>query len=86
VKAAKSGWLQSRQASRAQDNELAGRLANYLFLTRTLAWDAELEKKIDALMPEQIVAAMRRHLEPKKLTIIKAGDFAKAQQQKAEPN
>ena len=86
VKAAKSGWLQSRQVSRAQDNELAGRLANYLFLNRTLTWDAELEKKIDALTPEQIVTAMRRHIDPKKLTIIKAGDFAKAQQQKPAPN
>jgi zinc protease len=81
VKAAKSGWLQSRQVSRAQDGELANRLANYLFLNRTLAWDAELETKIESLTPEQIVAAMRRHIDPGKLTIIKAGDFTKAQQQ-----
>jgi zinc protease len=86
VKAAKSGWLGSRQVSRAQDNELASRLANYLFLKRTMAWEAEFEKKIEALTPEQIVAAMRRHIDPKKLTIIKAGDFAKAQQQKAATN
>jgi zinc protease len=78
VKAAKSGWLQSRQVSRAQDNELAGALATGLYLNRTLAWDAELEKKIEALTPEQIVAAMRKHIDPAKITIIKAGDFAKA--------
>ena len=60
---------------------MANRLANYLFLNRTLAWDAEVEKKIEALTPEQIVAAMRKHIDPNKLTIIKAGDFAKAGQQ-----
>ena len=78
MKAAKSGWLQSRQVSRAQDNELVGRLSNYLFLNRTLAWDDAFEKKVTALTPDEIVAAMRRHLDPSKITIIKAGDFAKA--------
>ncbi|HYY41549.1 MAG TPA: pitrilysin family protein, partial [Pyrinomonadaceae bacterium] len=58
VEAAKSGYLQSRQVSRAQDNELAGRLNNYLFLGRTLQWDADLEARIKALTPEQINAAM----------------------------
>ncbi len=80
VKAAKSGWLKSRQVSRAQDNELANALINGLFLDRTLAWDAEIEKKVEALTPEQILAAMRKHIDPAKITIIKAGDFAKAAQ------
>ena len=77
VEAAKSGYLQSRQVSRAQDNELAGRLNNYLFFGRTLQWDADLDAKLQALTPEQIVAAMRRHMDPSKITIVKAGDFAK---------
>jgi zinc protease len=46
---AKSGWLQSRSVARAQDNELVGNLAHYLFVGRTLAWDADLEKKVMAL-------------------------------------
>jgi zinc protease len=77
IAAAKSGWLQSRQVSRAQDNELAARLNNYLFLGRTLTWDEELERKVAALTPEQINAAMRRYIDPSKLIIIKSGDFAK---------
>jgi len=77
VEAAKSGYLQSRQVSRAQDNELAGRLNNYLFIGRTLQFDADLDAKLQALTPEQIIAAMRRHIDPAKITIIKAGDFAK---------
>jgi zinc protease len=78
VAAAKSGYLQSQQLNRAQDAGLGRRLASYRFLNRTLAWDADLEKRIAALTPDEIVAAMRRHIDPSKLTIIKAGDFAKA--------
>lgn len=80
VEAAKSGWLQSRQLSRAQDRELSGRLNNYLFLNRTIAWDADFENKIKALTPEQINAAMRKYMTPENITIIKAGDFAKAKE------
>ena len=36
------------------------------------------EKKIAALTPDQINAAMRRYIDPAKITIVKAGDFAKA--------
>jgi zinc protease len=78
VKEAKSGYLQNAQVGRAQDQPLAGKLAGYLFLDRTLAWDADLEKKIAALTPEDIVTALRRHVDPSKITIIKAGDFDKA--------
>jgi zinc protease len=78
VKAAKSGWLQARQVSRAQDAELAGKLSSYLFLNRMLVWDDAFEKKVTALTPNEIVAAMRRHIDPSKITIIKAGDFSKA--------
>ncbi|HEY2972494.1 MAG TPA: pitrilysin family protein [Pyrinomonadaceae bacterium] len=78
VEGAKSGYLQSRQVSRAQDNELVGRLNNYLFLNRTLQWDADFEAKIRALTPEQISVVMRRWIDPAKMTFIKAGDFAKA--------
>lgn len=75
---AKKGWLQSREVSRAQDAELSGKLVGYTFLTRTLAWDAEFEKKVAALTPEQITAAMRKHIDPARISIFKAGDFAKA--------
>jgi len=74
---AKSGWLQSRQVSRAQDAALSRTLATDLYIKRTLAWDAALEKKVEALTGEQILAAMRKYLDLSKMTIIKAGDFAK---------
>jgi zinc protease len=77
VEAAKSGYLQSRQVSRAQDNELLNRSNTYLFLGRTWQWDADFEAKIKALTPDQINAAMRKYVDPSKLVIYKAGDFAK---------
>ncbi|PLK44182.1 pitrilysin family protein [Emticicia sp. TH156] len=77
LKAAKAGWLQSRNVSRAQDNELSSRLNSYLYYDRTLAFDADFEKKVEALTAEQINAAMKKFIDPKKITIVKAGDFDK---------
>ncbi len=78
IAGAKSGWLQSRQVQRSNDGGLAGRLNSYRFLGRTIMWDADLESRISALTPEQISAAMRKHLDPSKFVIVKAGDYAKA--------
>ena len=77
--AAKPGWLQSRQVSRAQDNELTRALTNSLFLKRTLAWDAALEQKVVALTADEVNAALRRHLNMDRFTVVKAGDFDKRQ-------
>ena len=76
--AAKKGWQQSRQVSRAQDNELAGRLNNVSFLGKTLAWEGDFEKRVEALTAEQVITVLRKHLDLGKMTIFKAGDFAKA--------
>jgi zinc protease len=78
IAAAKSGWTQSRTVSRSQDGGLAGTLNNYLFIGRNMAWDEAYEKKVADLTPEQINAAMKKHLKPEMINIIKAGDFAKA--------
>jgi zinc protease len=85
IEQAKSGWLQSRTVARAQDNELVRTLEHWLFVGRTLAWDAEFEKKVMALDAAQIRAALQRHLVPAKFTIVKAGDFAGATAKQAAP-
>ena len=76
--AARSGWLQGRQVSRSQDGELSGLLQRHLFNGRTLAWDAELEKKIGALTAEQATAAFRKWIDAAKISVVRAGDFANA--------
>ena len=78
IKAAKSGWLQSQQVSRSQDRELASRLAGNMFNGRTMAFSTDLEKKVGELTADQILTSMRKFIDPTKLNIVKAGDFAKA--------
>jgi zinc protease len=77
VEAAKTGYLQAQQVNRSQDSVLARTIASRLYANRTLVWDADFEKKIAALTPAEITAALRRHIDPSKITIIKAGDFQK---------
>lgn len=76
VQAAKDGWLDSRNVSRAQDRELASSLSGGLFLGRTLEHDAELEARIADLSVDEINEAMRRHIDLSRITVVKAGDFA----------
>ena len=73
--AAKKSLLDARRLARARDRTLATRLANYAFLGRTFAWDIALEQRIAALTPAQVRDALRRHLDPAKLSVLKAGDF-----------
>jgi zinc protease len=85
IKEAKSGYLQGRQVSRAQDGPLANRLSQDLFLKRTMKWDTDLEAKITALTPAQVQAALQKYIDPAKFVIIKAGDFAGAKSAPAQP-
>jgi zinc protease len=75
VEAAKKGFLEARRLQRAQDRALAARMSNYLFVGRTFAWDVEFEKQVAALTAAQVRDALRRHIDPAKLSVLKAGDF-----------
>jgi len=74
---AKKGWLQSRKVSRANDRELARTLAGREYLGRTLLWDEAYESKVGALTNEQILAAMKKFIDPSKISMVQAGDFKK---------
>jgi len=84
IKAAKSGYLQGRQVSRAQDAGLAGTLNSNLYLNRTMDFDADFEKKVAALTPAQINAAFKKYIDYNKLVVVKAGDFAKSKGEAAQ--
>jgi zinc protease len=75
VKAGKQAVLEQRRMARTQDRSLASRLSSYLFMKRTFAWDVDFEAKIAALTPAQVNAALRRHFDPDKLSLVTAGDF-----------
>ncbi|MGO1718916.1 MAG: M16 family metallopeptidase [Luteimonas sp.] len=73
------GMLQARRTSRANDGELVGRLANNLYLDRTMADAAQFEDDLRAQTPESVLAALQRHLRPEDISYFVAGDFAAAE-------
>jgi zinc protease len=75
VAAAKKGLLESRRLARTQDGALVARLAHYLYLERTFAWDIDFEQRIAALTPGELREALRRHLDLARLAVTMAGDF-----------
>lgn len=75
---AKSGFQQKAVQARTQDSQLASQLLQDLDAGRSFAWDAAFEARVAALTPEQVTAAARKHLDPAKLSIVRAGDFRKA--------
>ena len=78
VESAKKDLLHARRLARTQDASLAGRLLSYLVLDRTFAWDVQFEQRIESLTAAEVLASMRRHLDPGRLAFVKAGDFAGA--------
>ena len=71
----KQGLLEARRMARTQDRALANRLSSYLYLKRTFAWDIDFEARIAALTPAQVNSALKRHVDPDKLSLVMAGDF-----------
>ncbi len=72
---AKQGYLEAQKVGRENDMALAGALTSLRHLDRTMAFDADLEKKIQAVTPEDVVGALRHRIDPTKLVIVTAGDF-----------
>jgi|SRR5579871_6902084 len=78
VAAGKKSLLEEEAVARSQDQGLARVLGNRERFDRTMQFDAKVEAAIAALTPEQVSAALKRHLDPAGLVIVKAGDFQKA--------
>jgi len=73
--AAKTAWLEARKTARSSDGAIAGQLASNLDLGRSMARVAEEEQRIESLTPQEVQDAFRRHVDPDRLIIIRAGDF-----------
>jgi zinc protease len=72
---AKKGFLQNQQVARTSDSALAAMLNAASHADRTLQFDAELERKIGELTPEQIQAVARKYWVPRHLATVVAGDL-----------
>lgn len=79
---AREGLLKQRAVGRSNDGQLASMLVSDLYLGRTMQFQAELDRKIAALSPDSVNAALRKTIDPKQLSIVTAGDFQKKQEPK----
>jgi zinc protease len=75
---AKSGLMQQRQQTRAEDGALAAGWTAYLYRDRTYAWSRQFEDKLMAVTLPQLNAAFRQAIDPAKLSVVIAGDQGKA--------
>jgi zinc protease len=75
VARARKNYIQARALARNSDSQLLARLLKYAYIGRDFKWDMEFERRIAALTPQEIRAAMRRHINPDLLSIVEAGDF-----------
>jgi zinc protease len=73
----KAGYLQQQRVLRSEDAALAAILADDLYVGRTMKFQAELERKIRELTPDAVNAALRKYIDPSRLTVVTAGDFKK---------
>lgn len=74
---AKQAVLQNNVLDRAKDARLASTLQSNVDLDRDMQWQKKLEQAIEALTVEQVNAAFKKHVNPEKLSIVKAGDKSK---------
>jgi zinc protease len=73
--AAKKSIRDERIGARSSDGGLMNLIASREQFGRTLAWDEQLDAKLQALTLEQVNAAFRRHINVGDLSIVKGGDF-----------
>jgi zinc protease len=74
---AKKALLESQKVSRTSDAGIAGQIVGNLNIGRTFAHESELEKRTREVTPDDVKAAFRKYVDPKKLVIVRAGDFKK---------
>jgi zinc protease len=74
---ARDGYLRQLQVSRTNDAGLASSLAENLFVGRTMQFQADLESRLKTLTVDEVNAALRKYIDPKRLSAVTAGDFKK---------
>jgi zinc protease len=79
LKKAADGYLSQQQQLRTVDMVLAMQLSENLFVGRTMQFQADQEQKLRTLTSEEVDNALRKYIDPKRLCIVTAGDFAKKQ-------
>ena len=76
--AAKKAIRDDRIGSRSGDGGLLNLISARETWGRTLAFDDELDAKLQALTLDQVNSAFRRHVNASQVSIVKGGDFKRA--------
>lgn len=74
---AKQAFIEAQKVGRTGDAAIAGQIITNLNTGRSFSQVEKLEKDILALTPAKVTEAFRKYVDPKKLVIIRAGDFKK---------
>ena len=74
---ARQGWLQQNLQTRANDAALVSKFSAQYVTGRTMAFDADFEKMVQALTVADVNAAVKKYIKPAKISAVEAGDFAK---------
>jgi zinc protease len=77
--AARDGYLQNQIVERADDSQLGSTLNKNAESGRNMQYYADLETKLKALQPADVLAALKKHVDPNHIAVVVAGDFAKVQ-------
>jgi zinc protease len=77
---AKSGILQQRNQQRAGDGGIATSWSALMNLDRSFLWQQQLDLKLADLTLAQLNAAVRKYIDPARMTVVIARDEAKASQ------
>jgi zinc protease len=80
IEDARRGALESRRMARSDDGTVAAGWVANLDLGRTYAFSRQLEDRLRALTVAQVNDAVRRYLDPARLTVVVAGDAKKGAQ------
>jgi zinc protease len=74
---AKQAFVEAQKVGRTGDAAIAAQIVSNLNTGRTFAFAADQEKAILALTPAKVADAFRKHIDPQRLVVFRAGDFQK---------
>ncbi|HEY0985300.1 M16 family metallopeptidase [Schlesneria sp.] len=75
---ARRGFLQSQEVMRTEDARLAQILESTLLADRTMEYYTTLESRISELTPETVLETLKKHIDPKSILTVVAGDWEAA--------
>jgi len=78
LKRAQAAWIKEQDTSLGNDNYVVSLWSRALFHGRTTQFTKDLRAKIQAVTPADVERVAKKWLDPKRLTIVDAGDTAKA--------